>query len=399
MINTEKYLDCHSFLPEIQLLCLCSQKSVSGEDKKAIIELTNKPIDWNLFLLLSKKHRVYPVVYKNLMEIKDVYQDEQTIKALKVLCTKNMMNSLRLMKELVKIASVFEEQGINLISFKGPVLAVYLYNNVSSRVSRDLDVLINKKDLDKAIRILTSLEYTLDVLSNVTPKQQKCITKCSHHFGFTSKDGITLELHWRFETGDDNFDFDKVWANKIDVDITGTKIHVLPPDENFLYLVFHGSKHAWKRLRWLNDIAELIKENKLNWNYIVDESKKRNYEYTLAQALVLCNALYGTPLRTDFLQQTKSLKLAVKLSKRCIPFFESTDEEEEKYGHHLFLKTKEYGLMWRHDAKKKRSYFLFHITPSTNEFTAYKIPDRFFFLYYFIRPYNLLKRALRRKTK
>ncbi|MPM99699.1 hypothetical protein SDC9_146893 [bioreactor metagenome] len=143
----------------------------------------------------------------------------------------------------------------------------------------------------------------------------------------------------------------------------------------------------------------MIKENKLNWNYIVDESKKRNYEYTLAQALVLCNALYGTPLRTDFLQQTKSLKLAVKLSKRCIPFFESTDEEEEKYGHHLFLKTKEYGLMWRHDAKKKRSYFLFHITPSTNEFTAYKIPDRFFFLYYFIRPYNLLKRALRRKTK
>ncbi|MEA4888796.1 MAG: nucleotidyltransferase family protein [Clostridiaceae bacterium] len=397
MIRTDTYFNSCGFLPELELLCLCSQKSVSIEDIKAVAELTDQALDWERFCRLVKKHRVYPSVYKNLMEIENIHKDEQALTYLKQLCTVNTMNSLKLTKELCRIAAAFEKQGVRMISFKGPALAMSVYHSVSSRVSRDLDMLVDQKEWHEAVDVLSGLGFVSDKsLAELSPKQLAYCKKRLHHLGYIG-DGITLELHWRFEVSDDRFDFEKVWANKSDMDLFGTKIHVLNPEENFLYLVFHGSKHAWKRLRWLNDIAELIRENLLDWDYIQNESVKRKQEYMMIQALILSQALYGTELPPELIGQTRETVLARQLSLLCIPFFESAEEDEEQRT--LYLQIKKYGFLWKRGLQKKHSYFMAHVTPTLNEFTAYKIPDRFFGLYYFIRPFNIIKKLISRKIK
>ncbi|UZT82599.1 nucleotidyltransferase family protein [Caproicibacterium sp. BJN0003] len=397
MIRTESYFNSCGFSPELQLLCLCSQKSVYSEDRKAIAELTDQPFDWERFCRLVKKHRVYPYVYKNLTAIEGIHKDEQALTYLKQLCTMNMMNSLNLTKELCRVASAFESQGVRMISLKGPALAMSIYHSVSSRVSRDLDVLVNQKELDKAVDILLDLGYVLDKsLAELTPKQLAYYKKRAHHLGYISN-GTTLELHWRFETSYDRFDFDRVWANKTDADLFGTKIHILNPEENFLYLVFHGSKHAWKRLRWLNDVAELIRGNLLDWDYIQRESVKRKQEYMLIQALILSHALYGTELPPKLIGQTKETALARQLSILCIPFFESAEENGEQDS--LFLQRKKYDFLQKHGLQRKRSFFMANVTPTIDDFSSYTISDRLFFLYFAVRLYTIFKKLIYRKIK
>lgn len=396
MINSSNYFQDNTFSRELKLLCLCSQKNITETDTEQILLLSKEDIDWKRFVLLAKKHRVYPIVYKNITNTTDFYRNEQVFSVLKTLNTKNAIHTLKLAKELVRVSSEFNRQEIPAISLKGPVLAICLYRNISSRVSRDLDILIDVKDVDKAIKVLLDLGYSQDdFLAVATEKQKKYCIRKEHHFCFKSEEGILLELHWRFESEDFKFDFERLWNNKISFDIFGVTVFVLNHEENFLYLVFHGSKHAWKRLRWLNDIAELIKENTLNWSTVWEEANKREIDYMVAQALMLCNVLFQTKLPTDFLLQKTAFQLAEKLSKLCIPFFESINENEENFG----LDLQYHGLYRQLWKKYKHQQFSWNIFPTSMEFKKYNIPDRFFFFYYPIRQYCLLKKYVLRKKK
>ena len=42
---------------------------------------------------------------------------------------------------------------------------------------------------------------------------------------------------------------------------------MLGKEDLFLFLVSHGARHGWSRLRWLVDIKKIVKQE-LNWNEI-----------------------------------------------------------------------------------------------------------------------------------
>ena len=56
--------------------------------------------------------------------------------------------------ELIKVMKLFEENGVEYISFKGPVLSQLAYGDITLRQYVDLDILIKKEDLRKADNLL-----------------------------------------------------------------------------------------------------------------------------------------------------------------------------------------------------------------------------------------------------
>jgi len=58
--------------------------------------------------------------------------------------------------ELIMLMKLFEENNIEAIAFKGPTLSQMAYGNLTLRQYADLDILIDEKDLQKSINLLSS---------------------------------------------------------------------------------------------------------------------------------------------------------------------------------------------------------------------------------------------------
>jgi hypothetical protein len=72
-------------------------------------------------------------------------------------CHNNTARALVLASELSRILNGFESCGIPAYPFKGPALSVILYGDPARRQSKDLDILVPKEKVRKAIDCLDSL--------------------------------------------------------------------------------------------------------------------------------------------------------------------------------------------------------------------------------------------------
>lgn len=61
--------------------------------------------------------------------------------------------------ELIKVVKILEENNIEAISFKGPVLSQLAYGDVVSRQYCDLDILVDEKELIRTVNLFLDNGY------------------------------------------------------------------------------------------------------------------------------------------------------------------------------------------------------------------------------------------------
>ena len=52
------------FTPEMRLVLACSRASICEEKSSQMEKLSHGPINWEAFIKLVERHRVYPIVYR-----------------------------------------------------------------------------------------------------------------------------------------------------------------------------------------------------------------------------------------------------------------------------------------------------------------------------------------------
>lgn len=389
--NTKLGLKEYVLSKEMQLLLLSTVADLSFEQEQHLRELTLSTINWQEFIKLAIKNRVYTLVYKNLNRLENFNIDQNVLAILERRCKKNQLDSLRQTTELVKIMGILEEQGIQAISIKGPLLGLSLYGNIAMRTSHDLDILVNIDDIKTVEDILLQQGYHT---VNLSPRQKNYYIRKYHHLSY-QKGGSTVELHWRFhEEKCYNISFKEAWDNKTGFIISGLKINVLNNSENFLYLVLHGSKHAWKRLRWLCDIREIINSNELDWDQIWVRANQKGISHMLEQSLALLDRLFQIKTPLQFNQKNIDDK-ATRLAVMCLPFINNCDELDEMFGHPLFLHKKRYMMIWHTSLQGRIRYIALSYFPNVQEFEAVTFQDKYFFMYYLVCPFFKLQRVLK----
>ena len=138
----------------------------------------------------------------------------------------NSARSMDLVEKLLKILDLFEQHGIDVISFKGPVLAVAVYGDLALRVMGDLDLLVRKEDVPGANDLLCSQgfqpEYLLDGFERNTNLQGP--GACHFMGGKTN-----IDLHWQIAPRIFTYDFDSdgYWSRLQPVSIGRKEIPVL----------------------------------------------------------------------------------------------------------------------------------------------------------------------------
>jgi hypothetical protein len=253
--------------------------------------------DWDRFIELARHHRVFPTVNRKLQELKSAEIPVFVTQMFHRDYYRNTLQMLTLSGEMEQLAKAFSERGLRSLFLKGPVIAADLYGDVSLRTSCDLDLLIPIKELEQAEALLVSLgyekdEYIVSVLND---------WKWRHHHTtfFHPKKGIKVELHWRLNPAPSKEpSFNELWSRKRKSALISRPIYYLGREDLFMFLVSHGARHGWSRLRWLLDIKQLVNQ-KLDWPKLIRLLSKHSYSHIGGQALLLAARLLSLPLRDE----------------------------------------------------------------------------------------------------
>src|SRR6202451_98083 len=140
----------NSACPEKQLLAYCSHTQLDPSLAQKIARLLEGDLDWDYILNEAEENSITPLVGRQLQAAGPDALPASAADRLKNACRANTIRCLFLSAELIKILDLFRSQGIEVILYKGPALAVQAYGDITLREFEDLDIVLRQSDLPKA---------------------------------------------------------------------------------------------------------------------------------------------------------------------------------------------------------------------------------------------------------
>jgi hypothetical protein len=161
-------------------------------------ELIREPdISWKEVRLLSRLHRIRPVVYRVLLESNAPTDlKDQLIKELQQITIQNF----RIAAETERVINLLALANVKAIPYKGVAYSIQFYGDIAMRESDDIDLVIDSKDLLASTEVLISDGYlpTRPELSNDIRHEIFLLREKDYCFDKTdaTSSSFHLEIHW-----------------------------------------------------------------------------------------------------------------------------------------------------------------------------------------------------------
>lgn len=369
---------------QIQFLILCCKSKMDEKDIKAIRENVTATKNLEEVSMLSYDHGIYPLFYHALIEHASDLMDQEMKDAMAYLFQNIKATNEMMTDELVHVTRLLEEHDIEVLSFKGPVLAEIAYGDISLRQYRDLDILVHRQHVYKAGLLLTDNHY-VSKKSLAFFKNKAMLDINSDLTLLNTKNQIILEIHWKlfWQFYQIRFEAEDIWKSSYFCNIQNHQIKTLSPELLLPYLCAHGSKHQWERIEWLVDIDRLIRSNtEMDWERIIHIANQSHTMTQLLLGLSLINELFRTPIIEEIDNQFTNKKI-VSLKNEILIFL-TEGVEQRGYFYHLQLQ----------DTFQDKCLFTWSsfVKPTPSDVETIDIPDYLSFVYYFIKFYRVLKK-------
>jgi hypothetical protein len=244
-------------------------------------------IDWDVALDAARQHRVIPAMYRSLSVMDAGLVPQPVLTGLQAEFRTNSWGNLKLTAELMRVLDVLAADEIPVIPYKGPTLAAYLYGDVALRQFGDLDIILQSKDVSRALDLLTALGYRQAI--DITGKDVAL---------FHDRLCVTLEVHWSITAKRHPVQVapQRLWKNLQSTPFAGKTIRMHAPEDLMWILCVHGAQHRWERLSWLCDVAEMARNKPLDWDRVMHNALEVRAGRSVTLGLVLARDLLGVRL-------------------------------------------------------------------------------------------------------
>ncbi len=375
---------------EAELLLSCARATMDDERAKRIKTLAGKATDWDYLLDIALQHGVVPLLYRNLSLICPQAVPLVNLNQLKSRFHSNATRNFSLLAELLRLIELAGKNGIRVVPFKGPVLAIKVYGNLAFREFGDLDILVHKADLNKTEELLISAGYRRR-RERAGPRDLR-VTESDHAYTFVRDDGkVQVDLHWKVAQSYYSFPIEpeSLWAHLEPVLLGGREVLTFPPEESLLILSVHGFKHFWDRLTWICDIAEIVTAHQdIDWPRVLERAERLDSQRVLFLALLLAKNLLGAAVPANVLEKSKADKNLESLVQRV-----SERLFTKEKGLHDELDRTLFTLRMRRRLRPRLRYLLHQVrialTPNEKDRHFLPLPRSFFVFYYLFRPTRL----------
>lgn len=203
--------------------------------------------------------------------------------------------ALALTAELLSIVRGLEARAVPVVAYKGPALAAQAYGDPSLRRFADLDLVVGRGALERAVAAFQALGFAEEPFAS--PEQRAAMLRDGHHLGL-SRGGVVVELHWRFSKRVFGFHeaVDGAWERRDTVTVAGAAVPVLGAGDHLLALAIHASKGMWSALEWTLSLAVLARRvPPAEWEAVARRARAWGCVRPLQVSLLVAEELFSTP--------------------------------------------------------------------------------------------------------
>lgn len=375
--------------PAEALILACVRHPILAADAE-LRQLTAGFSDWERFLEHAFHNRLIPLVARRFsfagVTIPAPWSDHLTASL-----TRNALRNLRRTAELSRVLAGMAEAKIPALPYKGPALAADVYGDVSMRSFADLDVIVQSSEAEKARSFLLANGY--HDRFQLTPARRRAMLRSQMHFQlFNADESVYLELHWALAPAYFclNYSSDNLFRNPRIISMGGTEVSVPAVEDLLFALCVHGGKDFWERLVWVVDVARLIEtQPEMDWEKVWQIARSAHAERLLLTGLHLAVTICETTLPAQMARRINADPSLTRLAARVAAGWWQTSGV-----HFSTLKSASLHLALRERLRTKMGYVLGYAavlaTPTKKEWDWLPLPDRLFFLYYWLRPLRLV---------
>jgi hypothetical protein len=241
---------------------------------------------------MAGAHGLTALLYRGLKRACPDLVPPAILRGLRARVRQHAAEGLLLAGELLRVLNLLEEDRIQAVPFKGPVLSALAYGDATIREFGDLDILVRWPDAQRARAVLMSHGFT---------SENKAGFPLHRHYGLTHPESHAhVELHWRVSALHfaSSIDYRGLWGRLQPLSFLGANVPCLAPQDLLAILCEHGLVHCWDRLIWICDLAWLIwSQPQADWGSIIESATgSRRRQRPVFLGLCLAHQLLGTPI-------------------------------------------------------------------------------------------------------
>ena len=283
----------------------CISHRPESKRRDALRPVIETGIDWDIVCREAARHGVRPLFFRSLERLFEDCIPPSLHNHIQEFQQRNRIRANFLVRELCKICQLCEERGLPIISLKGPVLSRSAYGDIAMRRYVDLDLHIPRDRFSEFDHLLKGMGYEYPkARKKITGWRRTLFRTLKGQWQFTRAQGaFELDVHTRLMPPGYSLpsDFDPFWERSRMVQLDDdTAVPGLASEDSVLVLSYHGVKNQWRSLKYVADLAQLIRtETTLNWSSLIERAQKIRATRVLGLGLSLAQRVLDMPLPTE----------------------------------------------------------------------------------------------------
>ena len=255
--------------------------------------------DWADFWEISRNHSVSEHLFARIKACNlEALLPQKTLERSRQLLYESISANSWLLQTGNQVTQKLLESGIETLALKGLFLQQAVYKVDEIRPMNDIDLLVRREDIPKAIDILKKNGFRME--SHFDPAFENEDIK--HVPPMWNEFGQTVELHWNLLEEDEPFSIDmgQVWSQKqcFEENLWGLSVEHL-----IVHLAIHGTYQHYLRLglRSLLDLSRVIERyaDSIQWGLVVETARAWKAEKSLWISLKLAEKYLSVALPED----------------------------------------------------------------------------------------------------
>ncbi|MEB4885980.1 MULTISPECIES: nucleotidyltransferase domain-containing protein [Priestia] len=184
----------------------------------------------------------------------------------------------------------FEEEQIEVIPLKGVYFAEKYFGHLGARGTSDIDILVKRKDINKAIEVVKSMDFKIE--EEFIP---------SHfHVSFSreipgSAIPLTVEIHWDIlKEKTANFNIQEFWGEAVRLE-RFQFVKTLSDYHTFYMICLHGWRHNLDSPKHFLDIIQIIDvvKDRISYETLFKDAKRHQTYKRMVRTLSIVYRQYS----------------------------------------------------------------------------------------------------------
>jgi len=310
--------------PTKKIVVLGCQYTLSIEELKRFKLLIPLIKDWHKLYQILIRTQTALFFYKNILnsnsknEVPDFF-----VKNLKEEYIKNCIRNAKKNHDYQKLKAVLTSNSITLIPLKGGYLNQFVYQDSGVRPMSDIDVLIQKSDIEKVKELILTKGWEMKVFLFKSKTLERISKNITHHpYSITTGD-TNIELHIGIHNAFRSFNvnINDYWKRSKTIVEKSNQASYLDKTDCLQHLCLHAYSDMISsilKLRNFVDIIEFVKlyRSEIDWKKLYKTSKEYNCLNEISQVLKICVKYFKLKIDHEITggDETKKISTVAEMS-------------------------------------------------------------------------------------